>query len=141
MDSLDDPMDHLICNHFSWTRFLEPDFSNQISKNCKNWGRWIVSILTLLPILDQNHKVIRIALGNKTKLFGISYKLLPKNSTYLQENPFLFCFQGQLLCTREITEPLRKIKIWTNDLRENVSMTAWLLGLMVIYNLVIFLVP
>ena len=28
-------------NHFSWTRFLEPDFSNQISKNCKNGGRRI----------------------------------------------------------------------------------------------------
>ena len=37
-------------NHFSWTRFFkpnflnqifEPDFSNQISKYCKNWGRRI----------------------------------------------------------------------------------------------------
>ena len=28
-------------NHFSRPRFLEPDFLNQISKNCKKWGRRI----------------------------------------------------------------------------------------------------
>ena len=31
----------LFSNQISWTRFLEPDFSNQISKNCKNQGRKI----------------------------------------------------------------------------------------------------
>ena len=31
----------LFSNQISRTRFLEPDFSNHISKNCKNWGRRI----------------------------------------------------------------------------------------------------
>ena len=39
------------------TTFLEPDFSNQISKNCKNWGRrikgWVLNwVLKILRYAD-----------------------------------------------------------------------------------------
>ena len=43
-----------LVNHFSRTRFLEPDFSNQISRNCKIRGRrikgWILSCYKTLNV-------------------------------------------------------------------------------------------
>jgi hypothetical protein len=55
-------------------------------------------------------KIAKVALGNKTNFFGISCKLLTKNSIY---NMFVL-----FPCAREITEPKRKMKIRINDLWE-----------------------
>ena len=61
----------------------------------------------MLPILDQSRKgwvikIAKIALGNKTKLFGISCKLLTKNSVHKKK-----MFPIATLA-RKITEPLKK---------------------------------
>ena len=57
---------------------------------------------------------VKGALGDKTTNFGISCKLLTKNIMYLQEKTFVF-FQGATFL-RDITEPLRKVKIRINNL-------------------------
>ena len=55
-----------LVNHFSWTTFLEPDFSNQISTNCKNRGRrikgpmgfsaWLLCYLTTFFRIERKRK-------------------------------------------------------------------------------------
>ena len=77
----------------------------------------------LLPIPDQSHKgwvikIEKVALGNKTKNFG-HFLLSSDQTLYLQEKN---CFVSK--CTL-IVEPLRKIKIRSNDL--------WIWGVKIIW--------
>ena len=69
------------------------------------------------PILDQRHKdcvlkMAKVALGNKVELFGISCKLLTKDS--ICGKSFFKLISATF--EREITEPLRKIKMIINNL-------------------------
>jgi ABC-type metal ion transport system substrate-binding protein len=56
-------------------------------------------------------KIAKVALGNKTTNFGISCKLLPKDSVITRKTNFIL-FPSTL---KKITEPLRKIKVRIND--------------------------
>jgi hypothetical protein len=83
--------------------------------------------LTLLPILDQNHKgsVLKNCKSSTSDkfqtfkpIFGISCKFLAKNSIQM-----ITCYEVQQLqllgelSAREIMQPFRKIKARINDLR------------------------
>ena len=68
--------------------------------------------MTLLQIMGQSHKgwvlkIAKVKLENKTTNFGISCPLLTKNTIYKKNS-------------REVTEPLKKIKRRINNLWENV---------------------
>ena len=53
-------------NHFSRIKFLNPDFSNQISKNYKNWGRRIKGSVITWPhfwsIQEHNQQTMNLGL-------------------------------------------------------------------------------
>ena len=64
----------------------------------------------------------KVALGNKTTYFGISYKLLAKNSNYKK---IILALLTSATFSREIKKPLRKIKSMICEKNKD-CMAAWL---------------